>query len=455
MKTKNRGTTGCIIAAGLMAAGTPWASTALAQHSHGEVDRAATFGEAIRRINDTLNSIDRSLDAGSIAGVSDQANALTALGRQLGALALAQGSGVPRESVREANLAGRDLAAAADALHNSADAGNVEASREGFARVSEVVRRLEGLGGATYFCPMHCEGAKVYAEPGRCPVCNMNLKRLTTEQYSVEVVPVSGAIAAGRPVSLKFTMRDPTGAPVRDLEIVHEMPLHLLMVSKDLSWYAHEHPELQADGTFTFTWTFPAPGEYTLFHDFTPKDVGMQVVPVTLSVPGSAASPIALVEDADRPKVIDGYTVTLDTGGPVTTGSGSHFAYTISLAGQPVSDLEPYLGAMGHLVIISEHREEFVHSHPHEGGEHAAEPHGHDAPGEHGHTGDERGGPRVDFEAHFASPGLYKSWAQFQHRGRVITVPFTFRVEPGVGEDAHEGGQGEGGGHGGGEHGHH
>jgi len=26
-----------------------------------------------------------------------------------------------------------------------------------------------------YYCPMRCEGDKVYAEPGRCPVCNMKL----------------------------------------------------------------------------------------------------------------------------------------------------------------------------------------------------------------------------------------------------------------------------------------
>ncbi len=29
---------------------------------------------------------------------------------------------------------------------------------------------------ATYQCPMNCEGDKTYAEAGKCPVCNMDLK---------------------------------------------------------------------------------------------------------------------------------------------------------------------------------------------------------------------------------------------------------------------------------------
>jgi len=36
-----------------------------------------------------------------------------------------------------------------------------------------------------FICPMKCEGAKVYDQPGRCPVCNMYL------------VPVNGNIKYG------------------------------------------------------------------------------------------------------------------------------------------------------------------------------------------------------------------------------------------------------------------
>jgi len=31
-----------------------------------------------------------------------------------------------------------------------------------------------------YYCPMHCEGDKTYAQPGDCPVCGMNLVKEET-----------------------------------------------------------------------------------------------------------------------------------------------------------------------------------------------------------------------------------------------------------------------------------
>jgi len=38
-----------------------------------------------------------------------------------------------------------------------------------------------------YRCPMKCEGDKTYVKPGKCPVCNMNLKAsvtsVDTDQY--------------------------------------------------------------------------------------------------------------------------------------------------------------------------------------------------------------------------------------------------------------------------------
>lgn len=33
-----------------------------------------------------------------------------------------------------------------------------------------------------YQCPMKCEGDKVYDQPGRCPVCKMNLAPVKTDE---------------------------------------------------------------------------------------------------------------------------------------------------------------------------------------------------------------------------------------------------------------------------------
>lgn len=411
-----------------------WAApSSFAQHGgeggHGEPaaqhETPGTYAAAIAEIDERLENIDGLIKAKKLDDVHKEAQVIVDVANALAALALKPGSGVPKEAVKEINLTAKALAGKFDAIDKAGDAGDEAGTKKVLAEMVSLQATLKKYAPAgagehaheTYYCVMHCEGSKTYDAPGKCPVCKMDLKKLTTDKYSVDVKPMGGTITPGKPTMLMFTLKDPTGAPVTTLETVHEKIMHLLIVSKDLSWYAHEHPEVQKDGTFNLTFTFPQAGEYVLFHDFTPPKVGQQVVQVPIKVEGAAPTAKPLAVDADKPKTVDGYTVALDTGGPVKTGAETHLAYTITKDGNPVTDLQPYLGAMGHLVIISQDVKNFVHSHPHEEG------------AEHASGG--KSGPKIDFEAHFEKPGTYKGWAQFQHMGKVITVPFTFNVAQG------------------------
>lgn len=408
---------------------------ALAQHTHdpaGHTHAAPaaspdTYAKALAEIAERASEVTAALDKGDLDAAHDEADVIGALARSLGVLALKKDSGVAKDQVKAINLAGKAIASRMDAIHDAADKKDLAAAKAAFTAAKAQLDSLIAAAPANYFCPMHCEGAKNYDQPGKCPVCSMNLKKQTSDKFTMDVKPIGGKIFVGKPVTLLFTIKDPTGLPVAKFEEVHEKLLHLLMVSKDLAWYAHEHPEIQPDGTFTFTYTFPEAGEFVLYNDFTPPNVGQQVVQVPITVEGAAPAKRSLTVDADKPKTIDGYTVTLDTEGPVSTGAHTHLIYTITKAGQPVADLQPYLGAMGHLVIISSDLKEFVHSHPHESAEHAAG----------------ANGPKVEFEAHFNAPGTYKAWAQFQHQGRVITVPMTFNVAKGEAAGHDHGGKHE------------
>lgn len=263
-----------------------------------------------------------------------------------------------------------------------------------------------------YACPMRCPGARIASTPAMCDVCGMHLKLFSAKSYRVSVAPPSGdELRAGRETELAFRLATPEGEPVRDLEVVHEKLLHLLMVSSDLSWFAHEHPELRPDGELRLPFTFPHGGTFTLFHDFTPRRAGMQVVPVELQVAGDAPPPAAL-ELTPRTVSVDGYTATLETPVPLRSIRTLELAVSLARAGQPVTDLEPFLGALGHLIVVRADRQQFVHSHP--------------LPAPAGQAA--AAGPRVVFSAQFAAPGRYKAWAQFQHEGRVLTVPFVFDV---------------------------
>ena len=403
-------------------------------HSHAPAKAAADYAAAVREIGDRMKALDGLIAKGDLDEAHEQSDAIGTLAKSLGALALKPDSGVDKAMVKDINKAGKALAAASDGVHDAGEKKDAAAAKAAYAEMKKQADALTAFAPAPttkYFCPMHCEGAKTYDKPGKCPVCSMNLKKQTTDKFTMEIKPAGGAIAVGKPATMVFTIKDPTGLPVKKVENVHEKYLHLLMVSKDLSWFAHEHPEIQPDGTFTFTYTFPQGGEFFFYNDFTPPSVGQQVVIVPMTVAGTAPAAKPLTVDAGTPKTIDGYTVSLDTGGPVKTGAATHMSYTVTKDGKPVTTLAPYLGAMGHLVIISEDRKEFVHSHPHEGGEHA---------------GAAMGGPEVDFEAHFSVPGTYKGWAQFnvgtKEKEQVITVPFTFTVAKGDGKSEGHGGAG-------------
>lgn len=420
-----------------LGASTLWASSLMAQpapatqsqpahnHSHAEVTTPTNFSAALRAISDHMADLARELGGQNLDAAHEHSDAINSLAKSLGALAFKPDSGVPKEKIKEINKAGKALADACDEVHDASEKHDIGAANLAHARMKERHALLVALApddavalAATYACPMHCEGDKTYSKPGNCPDCNMHLKLQTPATYSASVVATGGKLLAGKPASLVFTLKDPAGTPVAALETVHEKVLHLLIVSKDLAWFAHEHPTLQKDGTFTLDFTFPAGGEFMLYNDFTPPKVGQQVVRVPLNVEGKPAPLMPLTPDAQAPKTIDGYAVALDASGPIKTGGETVLSFLISKDGQPVTTLATYLGAFGHLVVISEDGTQFVHSHPHDDGQaHAT------------------GGPKVDFAAHFNQPGLYKAWGQFnvgsREHERVITVPFTFVVAKG------------------------
>ena len=362
-----------------------------AGHSHSEFKAAKNFTAALREIGERMDTVNALLEKGDLSAAHEQSDAIGALSKSLGALSLKPDSGVAKDQIKVINKAGKALAGDTDVLHEAGEKNDLPAAKSAYAKMKVSYDILSSF-------------------------------KPANDKFGVDVKPIDGKIEAGKPANLLFTLKDPTGMPVKSVEIVHEKPLHLSMVSKDLSWFAHEHPVLQPDGTFTFTFTFPAGGEYTIFNDFTPKNVGMQVVPVKIMVEGASTPMMPLIVDGDKPKTVDGYTVSLDTEGPIKTGVETHMAYTITKDGKPVDNLQPYLGAMGHLVIMSQDMKEFVHSHQHEGGEH-------------GDAAAKSSGPRVDFEADFKTPGVYKGWAQFnvgtKESTKILSVPFTLTVVKG------------------------
>ncbi|MCX5375069.1 hypothetical protein [Streptomyces sp. NBC_00091] len=207
-------------------------------------------------------------------------------------------------------------------------------------------------------------------------------------------------IAAGQG-ELRFSVKDAQGRKVTSYKTEHGKELHFIVASRDLTVYRHLHPVRAADGTWSAPVDLPAPGAYKAFADFAPAAAGAKNVTLgaDLSVPGAyAPNP---VPPAANTAEVDGYQVAL--GGTLDPGKAGELKLTVSKDGRPVTNLEPYLGAYGHLVALRDGDLAYLHVHPNEGGP----------------------GPDVSFTATAPSAGTYRLFLDFQHEGKVRTAAFT------------------------------
>ncbi|MFC7743208.1 hypothetical protein ACFQXA_22965 [Nocardiopsis composta] len=175
--------------------------------------------------------------------------------------------------------------------------------------------------------------------------------------------------------------------------------MHLIVVGRDTTGYRHLHPEMDADGLWTVRTGFDTPGPYRMFADFAPEGAedGL-VLGADVALPGDyEPEPLPGVR---RVAEVDGYTVRLE-GGLAAGGSGD-LDFTVTKDGEPVDDLEPYLGAYGHLVALRAGDLAYLHVHPH--GE----------PGD----GETEPGPEVRFSAEAPTPATTASSSTSSTAGR-------------------------------------
>ncbi len=241
-------------------------------------------------------------------------------------------------------------------------------------------------------------------------------------------------VIAGRPATLIITVKDGKGNTMRDLPIVHEKAMHLIIVAADLNTFAHLHPEQGADGSFRVQHTFREGGAYLLYADFAPGPAQPMIAKFNLVVNGERrpANPLTARQAALRTVITDGTRVTLTAAGTLRAGRETMLDFNLSEADgrAPVTGLQPYLGELAHFIIIGQEGADFLHAHAVQKG--ANRPR-HDHAGHEGgssaRSGSAAGITTVSAHTVFPRPGLYKIWMQFQRAGRVLTAPFVVHVE--------------------------
>jgi Cu+-exporting ATPase len=229
-------------------------------------------------------------------------------------------------------------------------------------------------------------------------------------------------VRPGQPTRLVVTLRDAaTGEPIEDMTRSHEAWMHLIATREDLGTFAHLHPQPTGrPGELAVDITFPTAGRYIVNTEFRRQgemaDVHSRQV---LTVAGPAPSPVTLTA-GPRTVEVDGVRVSLDGAAEVGGSSDLHFTLTDAATGRPVDDLQPYLAAAGHIVVMRADGQTFAH--------------------EHAEVTDGAGrpvfalpgttfGPELEVHASFPTAGVYQLWAQFRLAdGNLITVPFTVQA---------------------------
>ncbi|MFG1780546.1 hypothetical protein ACGFIR_30585 [Micromonospora sp. NPDC049051] len=231
---------------------------------------------------------------------------------------------------------------------------------------------------------------------------------LSHESMSLKVL--TDNVRAGTKQTFAFQILQHDGTPLVKYKPQHEKLMHLIVARRDLTNFQHVHPNLGSDGVWRVPLTFAAAGEYRVFADYMPLwGIHGETLGADVSVSGDYR-PEALPAPAST-ATVDGYTVTL--AGELAPGKDGKLTLSVARDGKPVTDLEPYLGAFGHLVALRDGDMAYLHVHPE------------------GTPGDGQTAPGPDIQFHATAPtfGDYRLFLDFQHQGVVRTAAFTLRVD--------------------------
>lgn len=260
-----------------------------------------------------------------------------------------------------------------------------------------------------YACPMHPE---VTGKKGdTCPKCKMDLEFVQKDNSgNIDVILAftPQTIEAGKPTEFSVAITE-NGKNVA-LDVVHEKKIHMLVVNEELTWFDHIHPIEQANGTNTVTETFPYSGKYIIYTDFKASNSSATVNKQEIEVAGNVAAKPDNTKNKWVSKV-DGYTVTLVNGNDFKTNRPQYMGISIEKNGKFVTgnDIQQYLGAVAHVVVIGKENKDFLHIHP---------------------TSNEK--YPIHGETRFEKTGVYRMWVQFQLDGKIHTADFTVDVTEGT-----------------------
>ncbi len=245
----------------------------------------------------------------------------------------------------------------------------------------------------------------------------------SADKISLELVDAP-KLEPGKAVTVRFRLRrqaDGKALSFKDLKEVHTKKLHLFVNDSSLTDFFHLHPQPTAkDATlFTFRFTPNKPGNYQLWADVTPLAKGaqrqarQQFLRATLPSTNPASLPIdtTLMDTVTQGSLQAKLSFDL----PLQADKASIGTVTVTnLAGQPIHNLEPVLGAFAHVVAYANNGQSVLHSHP---------------MGKEPKSAADRAGPTLQFHLAPGQSGFVKIFVQIRLDGRDLILPFGVMVQ--------------------------
>jgi len=261
----------------------------------------------------------------------------------------------------------------------------------------------------------------------------MKKQRAEEQDFHVTLSSLPTTIQAGKPFSLKIALHDKNGRPITDLQVSHDRILHVILVSEDLEEFKHVHPEdsqhfkqgVSLVNIFEVPLTLSKAGRYRVLVDGSRKGIGevSDIVWIEVGIVGdSVGEPVVIRKDRRLNRMFGDYGVSLNLSleNPSKSGEKVQLSYVIrdGKTGNPIFDLEQYLGADMHLAIMPIDLSTILHTHGVKW-----------TPEINPNAG--IAFPEIRGNYIFPYPGLWKIYGQFQHQGKVVTTEFMIQVAPG------------------------
>jgi hypothetical protein len=242
---------------------------------------------------------------------------------------------------------------------------------------------------------------------GGATASNTDFAGTMVSSTGLTLQPLSTVFQAGVTQPFTFRIVGPDRKPVTTFVAMHDKLLHLVVVGRDLSGFQHLHPSMADDGTWSVPLTLPGAGSWRAYADFVAVGPAGQQIPVALgvdlNVPGDYL-PATLPPPA-REGSVGALTVVYE--GTPQAGAIRPITMRVFSSGAPVNNLQHYLGAYGHLLVVREGDLAYLHI----------------------HAEDQLINGGVKFWLAPPSPGRYRAFFEFQAADTVHTAEFTVQVE--------------------------